>query len=338
MFNQKGYKIYSIRLLYYDDFKDENDYYDKIYKTISIWFCTNLLISNRITQFDESLKYNLFPKIDYNKVLYNSILTDNQQFLFYNNYELSNGINNEQIMLHYIYKNAFYLCYLSKELKRNIEFGKEIIDMITYYFNSDDNLINFIETIIYNYDFKSYQNIIYSNKYIMVRLMKRDKKYIQFLSDEIKLDINVIKFIIDNIINDDDKYNNLLNFITIEQLLIAINDDIIYLYFINFYTKDKDKTFIYPIILNKLLIDPKYTNFQSKLNLGSETGINYFNKEINFLLTNFNKILSNKNVILEILNILKEKIVPIIIKYETGKHYAFKLLEKYDEFECILTN
>jgi hypothetical protein len=168
-------------------------------------------------------------------------------------------------------------------------------------------------------------------------LMKRDKKYIQFLSNDIKLDINVIKFIIDNIINDDDKYNNLLNFITIEQLLIAINDDIIYLYFINFYTKDKDKRFIYPIILNELLIDPKYTNFQFKLNSGSETVINYFNQEINFLLTNFDKILSNKNVILEILNILKEKIIPIIIEYETGKHYASMLLEKYDEFKFILT-
>ena len=65
-----SWKIISIKLLYYDDLTNENEYYNKIYDSIGKWFSRNLLISNRIKNLDECLKDDIFSKIYDKRITY----------------------------------------------------------------------------------------------------------------------------------------------------------------------------------------------------------------------------------------------------------------------------
>jgi hypothetical protein len=324
------WKITKIRLLYYDEYslidecissgysitdtytKISNEYYIKIYKLIRIWFCNDLLISNRITQFDKIVKQIIFPEINSNKNLYDKILTKidnklfNTNFLFYTNDELSNNRNNKEIMLKYINENPLYICYLSK----TIDINADILFIV------DKNVTNiyFINLLMNNPTFILYKNIICINKELMCKLINVNIKYVKFLPDQLKYDFDVIKITIDHFQNSG-IYKQMFDYIDEYQLLILVDND--FKYFSNMDIINKDK---YAKYLDILLTNPKY-NLHCDLESGKFSGISFFLDiiyEFNWKIKDsYYRDNITKYFSIKFLDIIKNKIIPYIIKHET---------------------
>jgi len=113
-----------IRLLYYDNFVDETEYYNKISPSISIWFYNNFLISNRISELDTSIKSNLFPKIKEYFDINQKLMISDQLTMFDMNYNFHNidllERDNEDLMAGNIGYQMDCVYYLSNRLKQKI--------------------------------------------------------------------------------------------------------------------------------------------------------------------------------------------------------------------------
>ena len=208
------FKIININLLYYDDFKDENDYYIKIYQSISSWFSHNLLVSNRIQNLDECLKNevlskineygkmnynkkNLFETIEYKQINYNKELFFDTNISFYSNYELLIIKNYEDFILKNIDKYPLYICYLTKKI--DCIFIDIIIQKLIDKYVINDTFVKIIDIFMYNPDFISYKEIICSDKNYMTKLINKNNKYIKLLHNKLKFDINFMYTILTKI-------------------------------------------------------------------------------------------------------------------------------------------
>jgi hypothetical protein len=128
----KTWKISNISLLYYDYFKNESEYYNKLIPSIYMCFSNSLLLSNRIREIDDSLKSEIFPKIKSLFKMYTKLNSEIKIKNFKINYfiHLNKDIRDKDDKMYYLIDQNFnFIYYLSDKLKSDLLFCKKIIKL-----------------------------------------------------------------------------------------------------------------------------------------------------------------------------------------------------------------
>jgi len=355
----KTWEIYNISLLYYDNFKNESEYYNKLIPSIYMCFSNSLLLSNRLREIDESLKSEIFPKIKSLFKMYTKLNSEIKINNFKINYyiHLNKDIRDKDDKMYYLIdQNYNFIYYLSDKLKSDLLFCKKIIKLFIKKKMTYESVIK----IYTSFELNLFYDTISNDKDIMFELIKHNRKYATFLNERLNSDIDFAKkllqldiYLISNLsYTMKDNLDIILSLVNKDGVLIRYasnrlqNSRIISLIAIN-NNIHASEFLTHEIIIDadfymELLMNEKYTKFQRNLKLGESLEIKLFISYINRIKDKIEyDILSiNKISTLKLLEIIKDQVIPVIINYgdKSDEQSAQNFLDNYSRLKQMLEN